>query len=207
MKKKPNAVSKWIVLSFFAFFLSILDIFVFTFIRHNFWAPPFTHQPIAIVKVTDHISSDTTYYALYSNNKTETLDKTVISQLTEYTQNPLYSFHQKFTTVDIVAERYHPYKVYIDQNQNEYQQIPYSNDPQLSAIESDFFNKIEQLDNDSYRLFQDQDIIYIAGVNDCGFGQSIIKFYGYQIPNHHLYYIGSLPNNGGEVVWIYTAKQ
>ena len=193
-KHYVNIISALVVLS-----VAIFACLVFNLFARGIWALPFDRRPVAIVKTTHQDTKEEKYYTLYANGDSDELREPKIAELASRDSNEIQFFSKKFSTVDIVSFNYTVDEVnstrqfhYYDADGNHYGEFPTVSDPDLLAIEKDFFTAIEDLHKMDIHIFRDGNTLYISTFCDCGFGSSARVLYRYDLSNRKIYRIGQL---------------
>lgn len=183
------------------FSLIILSLFISLLFQQGILALPPVNNTAITVSIVDEFTNPESY-TISDNVKVEKIRP---GQSIGYNSNQLYSFNKHFTAVEITKTFHSPNIIYIDGDSVEYDQLPRANDDRLLQIEDDFFTKIPQLGFISYRLFYDNDTIFIAGYLDHGFGKSSIEIYAYNISSQNLQYVGTLPNESNDDMYDFRS--
>lgn len=199
-----NIVSALIVISVIVF-----SCFAFNLFTRGVWALPFDQHPVAIVKTTNQDTDEEKYYTIYANGSHAEIHGPQIPELASRKSNEIQFFDKKFSTVDLVSFDYtmnEPSPIrhfhYYDTEGNRYDEFPAVSDPDLLAIEKEFFEKVYNLHDMNTRVFRDGKTLYVSTLCDCGFGRSARLLFRYDLSNQKLYRIGQLSDKEA-TDWIY----
>lgn len=199
-----NIISALIVISVIVF-----GCFVFNLFIHGVWALPFDQHSVATVKTTNQDTGEEKYYTIYANGNCAEIQNPQTSELVSRKSNEIQFFDKKFSTVDLVSFDYtvnEPSPIrhfhYYDAEGNRYDEFPTVSDPDLLAIEKEFFEAVEALHKMDIRIFRDGNTIYISAFSNSGFVNPTRVLYRYTLSSKKLDYIGQLSDK--EITdWIY----
>lgn len=203
-KHYVNIISAFIILSVVIFGCLVFNLFI-----RGVWALPFDRHPVAIAKTTHQDTEEEKYYIFYTNGDSDELRGPQISELASRESNEIQFFNKKFSTVDVTSFNYTVDESnstrhfhYYDVDGNQYDEFPAVSDPDLLAIQKDFFGKLYDLHKINSRIFRDGSTLYVSAFCDCGFGSSARVLYRYDMSSQKLYRIGQL-NEKETTDWIY----